>query len=252
MAYDLLGSPFDIHGGGTDLIFPHHENEIAQTESVLPPPMANFWIHGGMLNFEQRKMSKSLGNYEPLYELLDRSDPQAIRLLFLQTGYRKPMNFTEESLSGATVAIGKLRKAFRQLAGGNLPDTNAGFDHDGIVARITEALADDMNTAAALAVTFEVAGRVEEYAQRGESERAVRALRYGLSLLGIEPDERWLAEPSLDSDSKARVVAAIAERDQARRNKDFALADRIRDTLAAERILLHDTQEGTTWTIAGE
>ncbi|MBV8423626.1 MAG: hypothetical protein JO349_00430 [Candidatus Eremiobacteraeota bacterium] len=80
----------------------------------------------------------------------------------------------------------------------------------------------------------------------------MRALRYGLSLLGIEPDERWLAEPSLDSDSKARVVAAIAERDQARRNKDFALADRIRDTLAAERILLHDTQEGTTWTIAGE
>ncbi|GAC1589353.1 MAG: hypothetical protein NVS3B28_15400 [Candidatus Velthaea sp.] len=101
MSWRYLGETFDIHGGGFDLVFPHHENEIAQTEALFAPPMANFWMHGGLLMFDNRKMSKSLGNFEPLYALLDRHDPLAIRLLFLQTGYRKPMNFTEESIVGA-------------------------------------------------------------------------------------------------------------------------------------------------------
>ena len=100
MSHALLGEPFDIHGGGYDLIFPHHENEIAQTESLVPPPMANVWMHGGLLLFDGRKMSKSLGNFEPLATLLDRHDAQAIRLLFLQAGYRKPLNFTEDSIAG--------------------------------------------------------------------------------------------------------------------------------------------------------
>ncbi len=106
MSRELLDPPgrgFDIHGGGADLIFPHHENEIAQSEPLMAhPPMANFWVHGGLLLFDNRKMSKSLGNFEPLTAVLERHDPQAIRLLFLQTGYRKVMNFTEESIAAAS------------------------------------------------------------------------------------------------------------------------------------------------------
>jgi len=275
MAHDLLGEPFDIHGGGADLIFPHHENEIAQTESILTPPMVNVWVHGGLLLFEQRKMSKSLGNYEPLYELLDRADTQAIRLLFLQTGYRKRMNFTEDSFSGATVAINKLRKAWRTLTNGQTIDFETHAEHDGIVTRVEEALADDMNTAAAIAEVFGTVDRIEEYVQGGEALDAARALGYVLTLLGLGPDERWLEEPVIevdidavaqrliarleavvvpDGESGERIIArAIEARDEARRKKDFALADRIRDALIAERIELRDTREGTTtWTLAGE
>jgi len=275
MAHDLLGEPLDIHGGGADLIFPHHENEVAQSESVFPEPMVNFWVHGGLLTFEQRKMSKSLGNYEPLYELLDRADTQAIRLLFLQTGYRKRMNFTEDSFAAATVAINKLRKTWRMLTNGSSLDPETYGEHDGIVARIEDALADDMNTAAALAVVFETINRAEEYAQRGESLDVARALGYALTMLGLAPDERWSAEPLAVVDIEAvadllraklepllgpvgesgeRTIAQIVQaRDEARRNKDFALADRIRQALTEERIELRDSREGaTTWTLAGD
>src|SRR5579875_3636541 len=270
MAHELLGEPFDIHGGGTDLIFPHHENEIAQSESLLPrPPMANFWVHGGMLNFEQRKMSKSLGNYEPLSELLARSDPQAIRLLFLQTGYRKPMNFTEESLAAATAALAKLRKAFRTLAGGAMPGRGGG-DFDGIVERVEAALDDDMNTSAALAVLFDAANKAETYAAGGNANAAANALTYALELLRIVPTASWLQERRIDvavvaarlrerlgevallgDDGHGTIAAVVAARDRARKSKDFALADRLRDALAAEQIELHDTHDGTTWTLAG-
>jgi cysteinyl-tRNA synthetase len=270
MAHELLGEPFDIHGGGTDLIFPHHENEIAQSESLLPrPPMANFWVHGGMLNFEQRKMSKSLGNYEPLSELLMRSDPQAIRLLFLQTGYRKPMNFTEDSLAAATTALGKLRKAFRTLSDGTMPArSDADFDH--IIERVEAALDDDMNTSSALAVLFDVAGKAESYASAGDAQSAASAFAYALDLLRIVPNESWLQERQIDvagvaarlrerlgevvvlaDDGHETIAAVVAARDQARRSKDFALADQLREALAAEQIELHDTRDGTTWTLAG-
>ena len=269
MAHELLGEPLDIHGGGTDLIFPHHENEIAQSESLLAhPPMADVWVHGGMLNFEQRKMSKSLGNYEPLAELLERSDPQAIRLLFLQTGYRKPMNFTEDSLAAATSALGKLRRAFRVLCGGRMPSADAS-DFEGIIERVEGALDDDMNTSSALAVLFDVAAKAEAYASSGDSKAAANAFAYALELLRIVPNETWLRDRQIDveivaarlrerlgevalaSDGSGTIDAVIAARDEARRTRNFALADRLRDALAAEQIELHDTRDGTTWTLAG-
>ncbi|MGH7661969.1 MAG: cysteine--tRNA ligase [Vulcanimicrobiaceae bacterium] len=269
MAHELLGEPFDIHGGGTDLIFPHHENEIAQSESLSEPPMANFWIHGGMLNFEQRKMSKSLGNYEPLSEFLTRSDPQAIRLLFLQTGYRKPMNFTEDSLAAATTALGKLRKAFRALSPEAMPAREAA-DFDRIIERVEAALDDDMNTSAALAVLFDVAAKADAYASEGKAKPAAGAFGYALDLLRIVPNESWLQEKQIDVDGVAArlrerlgevvvladdghqtIASVVAARDQARKSKNFALADKLREALAAEQIELHDTRDGTTWTLAG-
>jgi len=200
--------------------------------------------------------------------LLERSDPQAIRLLFLQTGYRKPMNFTEESLAAATTALGKLRRAFRALAGGSMPPAGP-QDFDGIIARVEAALDDDMNTSAALAVIFDAASKVEEFAG---NRAAAAAFGYALGLLRVVPNESWLQERKLDveqvaarlrervsdlatvngnGDPNETIASVIAARDQARKSKDFALADRLRKALAEEQIELHDTREGTTWTLAG-
>ena len=135
---DPAGTGFDIHGGGADLIFPHHENEIAQSEPLMAqPPMANFWVHGGLLLFDNRKMSKSLGNFEPLSELLERHDPQAIRWLFLQTGYRKVMNFTEDSIAAAALGLARIKAAYRSLRlnGADAGRTTWGSTPDGSRAR---------------------------------------------------------------------------------------------------------------------
>ncbi len=191
MARALLGEPFDIHGGGFDLIFPHHENEIAQSESVGAAPMANVWMHGGLLQFDGRKMSKSLGNFEPLTDLLDRHDPQAIRLLFLQTGYRKPMNFTEDSIAGATVSLGRLFAAYdrlREAAPLGAPSETPAVA--GERRAFFAALDDDLNTASAIAVLFELAGAAAAVERRGAASEAAALLHEGFELLGISPQHR--------------------------------------------------------------
>ena len=254
---DPDGVGFDIHGGGADLIFPHHENEIAQSEPLMQrPPMANFWVHGGLLLFDNRKMSKSLGNFEPLIDLLERHDPQAIRWLFLQTGYRKVMNFTEESMAAAESGLERIKSAYR-LAVGNpaSPPRDPSFD-----AKMEAALDDDMNTAAALAALYEYAGTAAPSLER---------LRYWLTILGIEPNDAWLDEAAaeLADDFVGKLEAAlaisgefsglapaaaiervIAMRAAARRAKDWALSDSLRDALQHCGVELHDTKDGTTWT----
>ena len=246
---DPQGRGFDIHGGGADLIFPHHENEIAQSEPLMAhPPMANFWMHGGLLLFDNQKMSKSLGNFEPLYELLDRHDPQAIRLLFLQTGYRKVMNFTEESITAASVALDRLKKTYRALGEGA---------SCGLAERMQAALDDDMNTAVALSELLSYGGESrDEFA-------------YWLDVLGLTPSEGWLREPqrALPPDFLERlrergagvngasaeeaVEQIIAARTQARAQKNWAESDRLRDVLAGCGVTLKDSKDGTTWTVAG-
>jgi len=266
MARALLGEPFDIHGGGFDLVFPHHENEIAQSESLMPaPPMANVWMHGGLLMFDGKKMSKSLGNFEPLCALLDRHDAKAIRLLFLGTGYRKPMNFTEESIAGAGSALARLRKAYADF---NSP--GAAGDEAVIAAfeqRFFDALDDDMNTAGALGVLFESAA---DPRVRGAS--AIAFFDTAARLFGL--DEVFAARPHarvavFDDAFVARLAAALGDavhlnghspeaaiatvieaRNAARLARDFALADRLRTTLAAHNIVLTDNKDGTTtWSL---
>lgn len=204
MSHALLGEPFDIHGGGYDLIFPHHENEIAQTESLVPPPMANVWVHGGLLQFDGKKMSKSLGNFEPLATLLDRHDPQAIRILFLQTGYRKPMNFTEASIDGATKGLRRLQAAYDLLrtaparANGTVTnDMSAGVDANARAAayraRFAAAMDDDLNTAGAVSVLFDVAGAAAALAPTADASPVAAFLHEAMTLLGIGPSERAAA-----------------------------------------------------------
>jgi cysteinyl-tRNA synthetase len=238
MARALLDPPgvgFDIHGGGADLIFPHHENEIAQSEPLMAqPPMANFWVHGGLLLFDNRKMAKSLGNFEPLSDLLLRHDPQAIRWLFLQTGYRKVMNFTEDSIAAAALGLSRIKAAYRSLYRPERNGQNTVFrspssfdcaqddvtplrinrvEGRSIDEKLGAALDDDMNTATALAVLFEfVADLPDPDADPTRAAAALDALDYWLPVLGIEPNARWVTEPAaeLPPDFTQRLQSALS------------------------------------------
>ena len=259
---DADGEGFDIHGGGADLIFPHHENEIAQSEPLMQrPPMANVWVHGGLLLFDNRKMSKSLGNFEPLSQLLERHDPQAIRLLFLQTGYSKVMNFTEESVSAATTLLRRMQADWRGRNASGTLDIPARNPGGALVSAVEAALDNDLNTAAAVAAIV------------GHRDASTAELGYALTLLGLEPDAGWLAEPQrelpadfierlrqkvaadvrLDGVQTPRdaIALVVERRNRARTEKDFAASDRLRDALAACGVILKDAKDGTTWNIAG-
>jgi cysteinyl-tRNA synthetase len=268
---DPEGEGFDIHGGGADLIFPHHENEIAQSEPLMTqPPMARFWVHGGLLLFDNKKMSKSLGNYEPLSDMLERHDPQAIRLSLLQTSYGKVKNFTDESVAGAAVALRQLKKAYRTLHARAQP-VATDLTKTGYLRRVETELDADMNTAAALAAMLEFAGNAGEVAARAGAGETLYEFSYLLTLLGIAPSEDWLDEPriSLPGDFVERLGAAldvrfdsatpegaidriIAMRQEARARKDWAASDRLRDALLECGVALKDSKEGTSWSVAGD
>jgi cysteinyl-tRNA synthetase len=285
---DPAGVGLDIHGGGADLIFPHHENEIAQSEPLMSqPPMANFWVHGGLLLFDNRKMAKSLGNFEPLSDMLLRHDPQAIRWLFLQTGYRKVMNFTEDSIAAAALGLSRIKAAYRSLyrperSGQNgvirsratpsepSESKRSAVEGCSIDEKLETALDDDMNTAAALAVLFEfVADLPDPEADPTRAAAALNALDYWLPILGIEPNASWLAEPAaeLSPDFTQRLQSAlsmnldgmtppeavervVALRAQARLERNWGESDRLRDALARCGVELKDGKEGTTWRVA--
>jgi cysteinyl-tRNA synthetase len=275
MSRTLLGVPFDLHGGGYDLIFPHHENEIAQSEPLMDtPPMAEMWVHGGLLNFGGRKMSKSLGNFEPLSELLERHDPLAIRLLFLQTGYRKPMNFTEESIAGATTALEKLVTTYRRAERGELEPVSAERtlrDPSSHREAIFERLDDDMNTAGALGVLFDLAGDLLRYTDTRLRDEGLALMRELFDLFGIGPARERERRVAFDEafverlrerlgdvlhlngagSPETTIELVIEARNAARKGKEFALSDRLRDALDVEGVRLHDSKEGTTWTRAG-
>jgi len=219
MSHALLGEPFDIHGGGYDLIFPHHENEIAQSEALFGAPLANVWMHGGLLQFDGKKMSKSLGNFEPLSALLERHDPQAIRLLFLQTGYRKPMNFTEASLEGATSGLRRLFAAYDALRTAPPTADDASSDPallDVYRERFFAALDDDLNTSGAISVLFDLAAASNDRAKIGGASEAAAFLHEGLGLLGISPAERTHIAHASTSSTTA-TIASVSYRIERRR-----------------------------------
>jgi cysteinyl-tRNA synthetase len=282
MSRALLGVPFDLHGGGYDLIFPHHENEIAQSEPLMDaPPMAEMWVHGGLLNFENRKMSKSLGNFEPLTDLLKRHDPFAIRLLFLQTGYQKPMNFTEESIAAAKSSLDKLVSVFKRAESAEIEPAGPGGTVEAPAAHRAALFAhldNDMNTAGALGILHDLAGDLLRYDDPRVRDEGLSLMREVFGLFGIEAaldrerpvefDEQFVERlrrrlgpelhpstgsgQSLNGESpEAAIESVIAKRNEARKNKDFALGDRLRDALAAEGVALKDSKDGTTWTVAG-
>ena len=229
MSGSLLGETFDIHAGGLDLIFPHHENEIAQSRSAFgTATMATYWMHNGFLNISGEKMSKSLGNFFTVHELLDQYPGEAIRLLLLSAQYRQPLDFTHEGLTNAKATLDRWYGVLRGK------DSSAAA---AVPLGVEDALSDDLNTPAAIAAIH----------QLGEPA----ALRAGANALGLlqEDAEAWFrwSPAGTSGPTDAEIDAAIAARQAARKAKDFKESDRIRDDLKAKGVVLEDGPKGTTW-----
>jgi cysteinyl-tRNA synthetase len=238
MSWKLLGETFDIHGGGIDLVFPHHENEIAQSRCAFRTPvMANFWMHNGFLQVEGEKMSKSLGNFVTINELLKDWPGEVIRFTMLQTHYRQPMNWT---LSGLRESQKSLDHWYK-LTGDSAP----GY----LCADAVDALLDDLNTPKAFAAMHELRGEAAKGAKP-----AAAALKASAQLIGLLqlPPAQWLGfRPASATVDENKVVSLIEARNSARKAKNFKEADRIRDELKAMGIELEDTKDGKTqWKVA--
>jgi len=263
MSWKHLGETFDIHGGGIDLVFPHHENEIAQSRCAFHTQvMANYWMHNGFLQVEGEKMSKSLGNFVTIRELLtgwhDLAWPgEVIRLAMLMTHYRQPMDFSERALEQAQLALTYF-KAFGTEPFGTKPSDE-----------FMSAMGDDLNTPLAIAELH----RLSKAARQGANELAStmakpgaqmdmstslpdRQLWAGLDLLGIDIrnyDPDWAqkqVQSKVSTDQTTKIKGLVEARNAARRAKDFKESDRIRDELAAMGVVLKDSKDGTTWEIA--
>ena len=269
MARRYLGDQFDIHGGATDLIFPHHENEVAQTESVTGKhPMARYWMHAGLMIVDGQKMSKSLGNFTPLTAMLEKYSPAAIRFLFLQTGYRKPTNFTEEAIGAATLGVRRLYERVDMLRGerSRFISTEQGRPLD--FEEFDAFLDDDLNTSGALGWLQMRIAEEQAAALRSEGSPAAAATlaERCLDALGLPPTMGPRAEKGLSAQARERlasiagdhassmtdvevVKAVVALRDQARASKDFKKSDELRAELTNAGVSIKDSKAGTEWSL---
>ncbi|MFU1520726.1 cysteine--tRNA ligase [Vreelandella alkaliphila] len=250
MSTCCLGDTFDIHGGGPDLTFPHHENEIAQSEAATGKTYVNTWMHAGAVRVNQEKMSKSLGNFFTIRDVLAEHDPEVVRFLLVASHYRSPINYSVDSLHEARKS---LTRFYTALEGVEVSSSGDG-DEAGYAERFTTAMDDDFNSPEALAVLFDLARDLNraksespEKAQRLASE--LTSLAGVLGLLQQDPQTFLKGNQQQVALSETEIEAKIAQRKEAKANKDFAQADAIRDELASLGIILKDSREGTTWVI---
>lgn len=240
MSSKLLGNDFDIHGGGSDLIFPHHENELAQSTCAFPGScFAKYWVHTGMLMINGEKMSKSLGNFYTVDEILEKHPAEALRLLFLTTHYHQPFNFTFEGLDQAKSILDKFYNAL-------LKNTDVAAVDVKPQEKLIDALKDDLNTPLALSYLHEdvnLLNKAQDGAERAQLKGQLLADAYMLGLLYNDPLKWFKGESSDDAD----IDELIIKRAEAKKNKDFKTADAIRDELKAKGIVLEDGPSGTTW-----
>ena len=247
MSTAALGNHFDIHGGGMDLQFPHHENEIAQSEAATGEHFANVWMHNGFVNIDNEKMSKSLGNFFTVREILKKYRPEVVRYFILNSHYHSPLNYSDQSLDVAASGLGRLYTALRGIAPGKAPEDSA------YRKRFAEAMDDDFNTPVAISVLFDLARELNRQRDvlADETAESVALLVELGGLLGIlksDPD-LYLQSGAPDSSalSAEKIEALIAARNAARKNRDWKDADRIRAELTAAGVVLEDSDGKTTW-----
>lgn len=244
MSMQILGKHFDIHAGGRDLIFPHHENEIAQSEAATREKFVNVWMHSGFLQIGKEKMSKSLGNFVTIRQALSEHEPEVVRYFLLASHYRSPLVYTDEVLAQTRGALTRFYTALRFLPEGNKVE-NSEFEQ-----KFITAMDDDFNTPVAMSVLFDLAHEVQRLRDAKDIQAAAdhgALLKYLGGILGLlQSDPDAFLQSGSDVDV-AKVESLIAARNQARKDKNWAEADRIRDELAAMSIVIEDGANGTTW-----
>jgi len=281
MSQRFLGETFDIHGGGKDLIFPHHENEIAQSEGATGKTFAQYWIHNGFVRVDSEKMSKSLGNFFTIKEILKNYHPEVLRLFMLQSHYRSPVDFSGDSLAEARTGMERFYATlknigdvlasgvdFSKVSGINLPGKDKEvFDYvDALPGRFTEAMDDDLNTAMAIGYIFDTVRVINSYLAEKEiamtekklfvldvAQRHIKEVGRVLGLFLEDPDEYFQKDRNREAQKRGLDVEdierAIEERMGARAAKDWESSDKIRNTLAEKGVILKDTPTATVWKI---
>ena len=251
-----LGCPLDIHGGGADLRFPHHENEIAQSEAAHGCTFAKYWIHNGFVRVDDEKMAKSLGNFFTIREVMESYDPEVLRTFLLASHYRSPVNYTGDNLRGAAEALERLYTALEDVAPVAYDDADH-VDEDLLpwVGKFREAMDDDFNTPEALAALFDLAREVNR--RKEKDPDAARAAAGVLRLLGgwlglLQRDPTAFLQRDTGGLGAEEIERLIEQRAEARKSKDFATADAIRDRLAEHGIELEDRADGTVWRRAAD
>ncbi|WP_156857290.1 cysteine--tRNA ligase [Oceanobacillus sp. AG] len=252
MAKKYLGETIDIHAGGQDLTFPHHENEIAQSESMNDKPFANYWMHNGYINIDNEKMSKSLGNFVLTKDLIKKHDPEALRFFMLSVHYRNPINFTEELLGSAKNSLERIKTAYHNLEHRKQTSMNLVDNKEEWLKKIKQftldfekEMDDDFNTANAISVLYDLAKEANIYLDQEQTHTSVleafqETIVTLLGILGIDLEEE---QELLDEE----IETLIEERNEARKNKDYQRADEIRDLLKDRSIILEDTAQGVRW-----
>lgn len=253
MSKKYLGDEIDIHAGGEDLIFPHHENEIAQSEAANGKEFAKYWLHNGFLNIDNKKMSKSLGNFFTVRDISEKYDLQVLRFFMLSAHYRSPLNFSADLMEAAkngldriVTSVANLSYLLENAADGEMAEKEQALlkEAQGYITKFDEAMDDDFNTADAVSAIFELVKFANTNSSEGSSKAYVQALKDEIVMLsdicGLIVDKK---EEILDTE----IEKLIQARQDARKAKNFARADEIRDTLAAQGIILEDTREGVKW-----